>query len=720
MHMRRLFLPVLTSLFPLAHLSAATITSSASGDWGVGGNWIGGVSPNIGTSTGGPGVDNAIVDGHVMTVTTYPPGGDWAIRGNHFVTIQNGGVINENRGGVWVRIGDSENGTLNIHSGTFSKTGSNFRVGGGGGVGFVNIGDGVGTNDAVLNVNNVDNQYGGTMSRPSGGHAVVVINSDGLLTSNGANHYWGDNGNGTALLTINGGTYNKSSGGINLGQNPGSTGTFNIQNGGRLVHAGGLVVGNTGNGHMVMTSGTVQKANGDFILGNGAGGFGRLVMSNNTVWTHSGNDIRIGQQGAGEVSMSGNAQFTHTPSNWFQMGQSATGAGTMTLSDNAVFSTNGDSVRIGFAGTGVLTLNDNSQFISTHPGTSYPDGNTTLGRNAGSSGTVTVNGTSAFTSIQSIAVGEAGNGFVTVNGGLFRSNDAITIGRGQGGAAQGTVVLNNGIVQSNLLTLGEGVGGTASQGTVQQNGGTVIVGLATDGLRMSYSGSGRGTYNLEAGTLRLRHANLQFQTTGNGTFNWGGGTIAGYQPGLLDGTQGGTVHNNPPFTGSEVRTGDVITFTGNLASGYNGGASRVDLGTLYLNGGSVLHDALNVTGTLDLSAPGDELDLSQGTPYLLRPFGFFTEDYGSIPLVTAGTFTGTFDTLLAPIGDSRPWSLAGAPIIGGAVLDASTLAMNTYQFQYTNNQLFFHYRVSGAVPEPGSFALMSLGAYVLRFARRRR
>ena len=685
MHLPPRLIALLASLalVPFQMPQAAIITSSASGNWEVGGNWVGGVAPHVGGSTGGAGADSAIINGHALSITTAYAGGDFDVKNGNSITINGGGSVTDNHNnGTWNRIGDSSTfGTVNINNGTYALgTAGPMRTGISGGTGNINVGDGL-AGAAVLNTN----AKGFDLAVDTTGRSTVTIASDGTWVG-GAGGTANIGMSGQATFNLNGGTVDKASGDINVASGATGAGTINIS-GGTFGHAGSTFrVGQNGGGTLLMSAGTFQKS-GNVEFASATAGTGTLVMSNNSVFRQTSGDFYFGYNGVATATLSNNAQIIHDPTNWFWLSR-----------DN---------------GTARMTLNDNAKVTSAAGnfmiGADYHGG---AGDGTPSHGTLTVNN-SAFVDYTNAGGGfrlgyaTNGNGTVNLTGGTVRSQGIAEVGR----AGNGTVNLSGGIFRVDGSTLTLGATGSG-RGTIQQTGGT----LQANTLNVGSGGSTGGTYRLEAGTLRVTSVNVN---AANSVLSWGGATIANHTPGILNSAGGTTDYTQAPvFTGPVVRTGDTIAFSGNLASGYNGGSSTLDLGGLYLDSG-VRVDRLTVNGTLDLSAANDVLDLNGTTPYLLRPFGFFTEDYGSIPLVSATTLTGTFDTFLAPNSDSRPWSLAGAPLIGGAVLNPSTLAVDTYQLQYTGNQLYFHYRVSGTVPEPGSFALMGIGAWMLRMARRR-
>jgi hypothetical protein len=113
------------------------------------------------------------------------------------------------------------------------------------------------------------------------------------------------------------------------------------------------------------------------------------------------------------------------------------------------------------------------------------------------------------------------------------------------------------------------------------------------------------------------------------------------------------------------------------------------------------------------------------SPYLLRPFspnsGSAATDSGSIPLIIATEIQGQFDAFLGVNSDGL-----GFDPYTGVFSTAAALPVNTWYLEYAdtnsdllNDTIFFHYNVSGYVPEPGTMVLSLFGITALRFLRRR-
>lgn len=746
----------LVSLLPALTSRAAVITSSASGDWSTGGNWIGGVAPYVGGSVGGPGTDSAIINGHTMTISGAYPNGDFDIKGGQSVTINAGGTVNDTHaGGTWNRIGDAGSaGTLNINQGTYiigtGGTGP-LHAGMAGGTAVINVGNGSGSADAVLNTNNRTVN----LSHNQGGIGVATMNiaSDGLWLLGGSNPGVHIGNDGAATLNMTGGTISgtavgSGTDGFSFAQNATGNGTLLMSNGSQInLTAGDMQFGLRGvfNGTMGGTSQINHSAASSWMrVGAENLSTGNLTLNDNAQLNSTnggtGQNVTIGQNGSGTVTLNNSSQL-NVPGKNLRVGSAATGVGVLNINNSAVATVGGGQFRvgetagargsilmsggtfnlnttvaetyIGESGAGTLSLSGDARFNVNNAGSSFQ-----FGRNSTGAGTLDISG-GRFHSERPIVFSEGGSARVTQTGGIVSSGGSGWISIGHNGTAgTATYSISGGALNGgSLLTIGE----NGARGVLNQTGGVVSIPATSDGLRMSYNqsgGVGGGTYNLEGGTFRLWSANLKFQATSgaNGTFNWGGGVIAPYQGGFNknNGTTDYTVPVVP--SGPQVKLGSTITWNGNLTSGYNGQNSRIDLGDLYLSNG-LRFDQVSITnGQLNLSSANDTLELNFN-PYFLRPFSNGASDYGSLPLIVAGTggsITGSFDTYVGVMTDS-----VGFSQYTGAFTGVANLPVNTWYVESTGSQILFHYKVAFAVPEPGTLGLGVVGVLMMRLARRR-
>lgn len=222
---------------------------------------------------------------------------------------------------------------------------------------------------------------------------------------------------------------------------------------------------------------------------------------------------------------------------------------------------------VGGYGTGYLELNGHSEFYQTKQSSSGIE----IGQFEGSSGEVVVNGgtLSAF----NYAIGDAGTGSMTINGGTVKvsavgsdGNGDFAVGKSAGGV--GTATINAGTCGS-LRTLRIGVGGT---GTVMVKGGTVSVSRGT-------------TIGLSAGSLGILTINGgSVSATGSNHNRWGVSGEARIDVG------NGTLKQNASTEIGETATGKCTiylreggTITGENTSTYLGDAGE---GRVFMRGGT--------------------------------------------------------------------------------------------------------------------------------------
>ena len=641
--------------------------------------------------------------------------------------------------------GGTSRGTFTLSNGTINSSGISMVMGhraGGSGTALGTFGMTGGTANL------------GSLQAGLGAQGYGTLNMGGGTINTGSLYVGGASSAGTGQLNMTSGRINISGTGNEQfevgGQDANAQGTL-VMSGGSIQGSGWMNVGREGaRGVVDMSGGTISVT--QFRVGNGAGSSGtvnnhggslintytengwattaRIINSAGTFSTTGGQltvgpaggdatvDVTGGTLAAGEIRLGSNH------------GQTASSRGTLNLSGTGLVSAG--TLNAGYRNGGAGPLSDGTFNIS--------GGNANLtglvlgvdavsrGYMVSSGGTVNVSG--------NMNIGGAGAGTLTHSGGTLNVNgDWIEVVQANGGTGvlnlSGGTINHNGAQRTILGTRGNATATISGSGRLNTGylhvggsyeGQTITVGMNQSGGTVTTStlqiGGGNATtaYNLEGGALRFSTLNA----FGNGStqLNWGSGALSQRQFDAGNAT-GADLSSGTGFTQVRNSTTTFIT-NANLTTGSGTGqASKLDLGGIYLSAGNVLFDHLVVGAgrTLALSSTSDVLEFDDDTVYLMRPFGFNTEDYGSLPLVTTtggGSITGTFDTFLGLSNDGRGFSMSSFAV---TTATASTLAANTWYLEQTGSAITFHYKVAGVVPEPDTFALLALSAIGLRTAR---
>jgi outer membrane autotransporter protein len=350
-----------------------------------------------------------------------------------------------------------------------------------------------------------------------------TVNVDGLWQS-AANILVGGSLGGTGLLTIGAtGTVTNPNAYIGWGEN--TTGTVTVR--GHWNPTGGIVVGYGANavGTLIVESGGTVSPSTASRIASTAGASGTLIIKTGGVW-HSGAGINVGYAGSGSA-------FIHVETGGTLVMDSTTlyvadpaGAYGEVLIDGYYRSGTGGAgvpdqpgsyyTPVGYrnGGVGVFTVGATGTAIS---------GVIDVGRETGSSGTVTINGywgVAAMT--EQSRVGNSGTGVLTIaQGGILISDaidadgSALNIGNNANGRGvvnvAGLLVHNNGGLTNGRL--GIGALNIASTGTVllagqyKQNQNSTLT-IATDPARPDAYVTA-GSFSL-SGTLALTGPGLDY------------------------------------------------------------------------------------------------------------------------------------------------------------------------------------------------------------------
>ncbi|MGA9753682.1 MAG: autotransporter domain-containing protein [Desulfobaccales bacterium] len=418
------------------------------------------------------------------------------------------------------------------------------------------------------------------------------------------NDYIGQNSTGAL---IQGDFTNTVNNNLELGQNAGASGSYNLS-GGSLSVAGNEYVGYSGTGAFTQTGGT-HTVTGILMLGANAGSSGTYSLSGGSLTV--GDYEAVGFCGTGSFTQSGG---THTVTALY-LGTEAGASGSYTLSDSgsgSLLSVTGNEF-IGYSGAGTFTQTGGSNTVGS---------NFFVGTQGGT-GSYSLSG-----------------GSLTVSGDLYLGNSA---------GASGSYNLSGG----SLSVGGNEYVGNSGTGTFTQTGGSHTV---TGTLSIADQSGSSGTYNLQGGSLTAP----TFQVNSSGIFNYSGGTFTGRLVNY------GTVNFNADFTASDglanysatplsINAGRTVTLNG---SGLDNEATLVVNGTLAGIGPLVN----NTTGTLSGTGTIQGNLTNQGTlspgnsPGTLTINGNYTQ-----------TAAGTLLEQIASASSYSKLAVSGTASLAGAV-----------------------------------------------------
>jgi outer membrane autotransporter protein len=575
--------------------SSWTINNAASGDLNVG--WGTGASGTIDVSAGGTlsSAGNAFVGylGGTGSVTITGAGSSWSL-----TTAVDGLTLGD---------GTGSNGTVLISGGATLNTVGPTIIGyndgtNGGGTGKLTI-DGAGT---VWNVTGEGIQVGAAVSAA------------------------GSAANGT-LIVSNGAAVNAATVGIAVGNNPGSTGTFDILSGGTVqalyaqIGAGTATIDGTGSqlnlggrlevyggGEIDITNGgtlttgqlsTIGIAPGSLPTGlatNLTGGTGSMSISGTgSSWQAGSAGERVGNGATGTLTVASGGALNMT-GGLLSVGLNAGGTGTLDI-DNGTVTNTGGALRLGYnGGSGTLSITDGGSLTTT---LANSIGNSDAGGPAGGTGAATVSGSGSVWTITgangALVVGNGANskGALTItDGGTLTDSGVFNLGQ-QAGAVGTVTVSAGGILNtSGTTTIGEddGTGNGGGTGTLTIDGkgsvwnaGGTNVGIDIGGGVTSLSDSS-GTN----GILVVSNGG-SVNAAGNGIFI---GTTSG-SAGTLNILSGGTVN-----TGLEVAIGN----------GAGTGTATIDgSGSQLTSGQNIVVGFGTSTGTLSITNGGAASAVSQ-------------------------------------------------------------------------------------------------------------
>ena len=550
--------------------------------------------------------------------------------------------------------------------------------------GTLQIGDGTNGHDgSITGTSIIDNStlafnlyggksYGGVISGSGG----VTKSGAGTLTLTGANTYTGrtsvaagtltitaggisggtvgqtivvnDTGTGTATMTQSGGTVSNGSGEIWIGQNSGSTGTYNLS-GGTLNASNWLAIGrNYATGTLNITSSGVLSHTGSqhVTIGSGGGGAGTGTVNQTGGSFTAASEIWLGEAGTatynisgGTVNANGGLRISQSANPGTLNLQSASSGTTGGLTNGGGGETFSTTTLVMSQSTGASTVNlDGGTLIVTQIASAGGSGTKTFNFNGGtlkagsganatfmtglSNAFVKSGGAAIDTNGQTVTIGQAlltdvtstgggltknGNGTLTLGGantytgGTTLSGGTLAIANNSA-LGTGALTMNNGTTLANIDSSAHTLGNNLAFGSA--SGMAVTFSTSSDlTLTAGLSGASNGIQITKQGTGTLTIPDIG-QSDGSATAPaiWtvtGGGTLA-----LTRGNNLGTLPNDP--------TTQVILDNGTfktITSGGNFFSQRMMQinaggGTWLDSGGGVNFDgAVSNSGTFTINTP---------------------------------------------------------------------------------------------------------------------
>jgi T5SS/PEP-CTERM-associated repeat protein len=423
--------------------------------------------------------------------------------------------------------------------------------------------------------------------------------------------------------------------------------------------ANSVNVGNTANGSLTISGGTLTDATGTIAISLGVTGTG-TVSGSSAHWTNSGN-LTVGNNGTANLIVSNGGHISDFSG---LLGNGANGTGTATITDSGSQWTNSNALNVGQSGTGTLKIlngaavtavNGSVGAAASSNGTAEIDGigsswmnsgNFVVGSGMNAHGTASIQNGGLVTDVQGKIGQNAGStGMVTVTGsGSQWTNSAYLI---VGNLGNGTLEIENGGYVSSVGVNGTGVPGldgvAAIIGNTNNSTSTVLV-------------DGTGSAMSNAGVLLVGG--------GSGT-NTGNGTLTIQNGGVVNSTSAYIGHNSGS-TGTVTVTGSssAMTNNGDVYVGENGGA-----------------------GTLTISA-GASVSTASGTTY----------DHNSATRTSSSTvyIADTFGST----GTLNIGAALGSPAAAPGTLSANTVAFGagtgTLVFNHTSPYYLFSPAITGS------------------------
>lgn len=444
--------------------------------------------------------------------------------------------------------------------------------------------------------------------------------------------------------------------------NGGASETVNGAGGGTQASpwsiGGYLYVGNSSDGTLnIENGGTVSNTTG--LVGRGAGSNGTVTVTGaGSSWTNS-SQLSIGQSNTSTGILNiENGGTVSTLSNG-SVGRSAGSVGTVTVTGAGSSWTSNDTLYVGFNGTGTLDI-ENGGKVSNATGL--------VGTNAGSNGTVTVTGAGSSWTNSNLSVGFSDTGTLNIENGGTVSNTTGAVGREAG--SNGTVTVTGAgsswlsSVELDIGRFGTGTVSIKDGGVfnIDSGAGLVSIGENAGAFGTLNIGGAAGNAAVVAGSLNA--ANVVFGPgTGKIVFNHTD-TSHDFAP-IISGDGSVEIYaGTTQFNTNHTYSGDTSIFGGTLL--LNGSLSG---DTTVFNGGVL--GGTGILGNVSIASGGK---LSPGNSIGTINTGNLTLGAGSITEIEVGNTSGDSDKIV---------------VTGTVDVTGSTLTINENFTIYTGPNLVY-------------------------------
>jgi fibronectin-binding autotransporter adhesin len=661
----------------------------------------------------------------------------------------NSGTFNQNGTVLEGSTSTGASGTFNFNnSGMFSYTLGNF-YGVMNNTGIVSVtsapipfADGI-VNNGLLSVNGASGTYAGAIS----GNGQIIFKGATNVTLSGNNTYFGSTSvtSGTLILASPAGTVGNNFGGA-------LEGNVTISANGLLKSNAPDQIGNTGlltinggtynlNGYdesvgsLVMNAGAIQQATGTPAPPGMGVATGQITIGSGsatiTGGLRSGSIFNFNISSSGTLSVSGAVSGYNSSAT----GMVLNGGGTLYFSGSSLLSTIDVKAGILQLSEGGVLGNANTS-ITLESGGSISLNNQTLtvGNLIGSANGTVALGSGTLTVISSSA-GSTFPGTINGTGSLAKAGSGTLTLTGNDTATGSTTVSNGALTISSTATIASNAIAVAPAATFNLNGTLISIPSITANGTVNFGpNTGSGILSRTVGPITLGST----QGIGNGQVNVASASPHTNRTLLLASALTFSGTTNAWAGQLDLSNNDMIVHNGYLPYIVNQIKSGYNLGTWT---GQGITSSTATTDTTNLTAVGVlQNDIGGGTP--LYGFGGslgLFDGYNAIPTDVLIKYTYFGDANLDGKVDGSDYSLIDNGYINrltgwyngdfnyDGVVDGSdyTLIDNTFNTQGQNlsntTQIAnptAELDATSAVPEPGSIALLGVGAVALLIKRR--